>query len=238
MNSGTMVGEIATEGADVKKVRTATYWRWSAFEWTGDISGVAALCLSVYVIFFGGPWQAPVIAAAYWLSVEAVMHLWIWHLRREGDRLREALAAWDEKAAADERVLRANRAYILHMELLIKAKQLHTADMRVELERLKAEQRERLIEQGRQEERARLGLEYARVRANQLELMANQLDIRAEQLEARRDQVKVMRAVRELQESIEDKIHKAYESGFIHGAQRASFVSRSGPRLTLVNPSA
>lgn len=233
MNARVTVREsaIAVE-SDAEEIRADR--RWSAFEWSGDISFFAAPCLLAYAFFFGGPWQAPVAAAAYWLAVEGVMHLLIWHLRREGDRLRERLAATEAEIAAREKVILARRAQILHLELLIKTSKMQAADNRAETERLDAEFREQLIQQGRLEERARLEVECATVRANQLEVMADQLDIRAEQLAARRDQLKVMRAVREIQDAVEDRIQRAYASGFIHGAQGATFAAPPGPHLTLV----
>lgn len=211
---------------------------WKIFEGSGDISFVVAILLAVYAIFFGGPWQAPLVAAGYWVSVESAMSLYIWYLRRRADQLRDRIAENDAELAARNRQIVAFRAEIQHLELLTKCMELNTAHLRAERERMEADLREALVEQGRREERLRLQAEHAELKANQMELMANQLDIRAEQLAARRTQVRIMEVVRELQEELEERIFEAYEKGFTHGRQRASFAAQSRPHLSIVNPSA
>lgn len=226
-------GEPAEELAD-----GGSRWKMTAFEWSGDSSFAATLGLAVYAIFFAGPWQAPVAAAAYWLAVECSLSLYTWCLRREGDRLRAQLAVLRAERADYEKRRLAMHAETLHLRLLTRATKDHISDLRAECERKEARIQEAWIERGRREERARIGIEHAELRANQLELMANQLDIRAEQLDARRTQVKIMKAVHDLQGAFEDKILETYESGFIHGMKRAAFTARSRPRLTVVNSTA
>lgn len=217
-------------------------WDYEALIWFTNTALLAVVILSIYTLFFSGPWLAPLVAAGCWLLAEFALRAWNWILRYRLDRLKykleQKVAEYEALNARRAWELRASHARELNLDLRIRCKMMVVEELRARAAVLEAERREVLVERGRREERARLEAERTGVEILHLQTLADRLGMRADWLEARLDRGQLMRAVKEFQEAVEDRIQQAYERGFVHGARGVSFASPPHPHLTLVNPSA
>lgn len=188
-------------------------------------------------LFWDASWSLAIGGVALWLGTILAWEISILGLRIEivrNRRLGDKLQARNQQKQIE----------LLQMQSLLAQTKAEGAALRAEasakqaelvaLRRLESQMRAELYARELLAEQQRVRMAYQRIELNQLELQAEASERRAAQIQIRLEQAQLWKVLAQGEETNQDKILAAYETGYEHGKAGVMF----GRHLRLVEDSA